>query len=159
MSNIAEWVDKSEIADLINQYATAIDTRDWVLFRTCFTDDSKLDYDPDGRFEGIKCNLCDEGIAGWDSADAVTSHFTHSHDYKHTQHRITNIVIQLAGGTARARSYVHAAFVPLDSEMMMNAYGRYDDILVKSDEVWRISERIYTGIYDMDFPKPTKSTA
>jgi SnoaL-like domain len=156
MDRTAEWVERAAIADLINRYATAIDTRNWPLLRSCFTDDSKLDYDEEGRFRGTKCDLCGEEIARWDSADAVTAHFTHSHDgYDYTQHRITNATVELTEQTAVARSYVHAAFVPSSApEVLLSAYGRYDDNFVKSGQEWRISKRTYTNIHD-NFPKPT----
>jgi SnoaL-like domain len=156
MATTEDWAERAAIVDLLNRYATAIDTRNWVLLRSCFTADSKLDYDEEGRFRGIKCDQCGEEIAQWDNADAVTGHFTHSHDgYDHTQHRITNAVVELTGNTAAARSYVHAAFVPSGApETLLSAYGRYDDILVKSGQEWLISRRVYTNIHD-NFPKPS----
>src|SRR5262249_2058709 len=146
---------RAAIVDLLYRYATAIDTRNWSLLRSCFLDDSKLEYDEAGRFRGIICDQCGEEIARWDSADAVTNHFSHSHDaYSDTQHRITNPVVELSGNTAVACSYVHAAFVASGApETLLSAYGRYDDTIVKSGQEWRISKRTYTNIHD-NFPKP-----
>ena len=36
--------DETQIHGLLIQYATAIDSRDWALFRACFTENCLLDY-------------------------------------------------------------------------------------------------------------------
>ena len=35
--------DRMEIIDTINRYATSVDTRDWDLFLTCYTDEMIAD--------------------------------------------------------------------------------------------------------------------
>lgn len=41
---------KADITDVLLRYATAIDTKDWELFRTCFTDDADADYGEIGQW-------------------------------------------------------------------------------------------------------------
>tara|TARA_B100000809_G_scaffold24453_1_gene21389 strand:- start:303 stop:518 length:216 start_codon:yes stop_codon:yes gene_type:complete len=36
--------DRLEIGDLITRYATAVDRRDWDLYRSVFTTDAEIDY-------------------------------------------------------------------------------------------------------------------
>jgi hypothetical protein len=36
--------DRAEISDVQLRYATAVDSRDWGLLRTCFTDDLEADF-------------------------------------------------------------------------------------------------------------------
>ena len=36
--------DELEIAALLNRYARAVDTKDWELYRSVFTDDAHIDY-------------------------------------------------------------------------------------------------------------------
>ena len=36
--------DEVEIAALLNAYARAVDTKDWELYRSVFTDDAHIDY-------------------------------------------------------------------------------------------------------------------
>jgi SnoaL-like domain len=36
--------DRQDIVDVLVRYATGIDSRDWALFRSCFTDDARFDY-------------------------------------------------------------------------------------------------------------------
>ncbi|MGY8803024.1 MAG: nuclear transport factor 2 family protein, partial [bacterium] len=46
-----ELLDRREIDDLLIRYATAVDTKDWDLWETCFTEDAFVDYESAG---GIK---------------------------------------------------------------------------------------------------------
>ena len=43
--------DHHKITEVLVRYATGIDSRDWKLFRTCFTDDAHFDYGYLGTFE------------------------------------------------------------------------------------------------------------
>ena len=45
-------IDRSEIDDLLIRYATAVDTKDWDLWETCFTDDAFVDYESAGGIKG-----------------------------------------------------------------------------------------------------------
>ena len=42
--------DRIVIADLIVSYATAMDTQDWDLYRSCFTPDARTTMDRVGEF-------------------------------------------------------------------------------------------------------------
>ena len=85
---------RQEIADVLVRYATGIDTRDWDLFRTCFTPDCLAEYADIGTWEGV---------------DAITAFMTDSHaGMGPTLHRITNQAISAEVDGATARSYVDA---------------------------------------------------
>ena len=45
-------LDRQEIVDASNRYATALDTRDWALLRSCFVPDAVGQYDTVGNLEG-----------------------------------------------------------------------------------------------------------
>jgi hypothetical protein len=45
--------DHELIGDVLVRYATGIDTKDWPLFRTCFTDDVNADYGDIGVWNGV----------------------------------------------------------------------------------------------------------
>lgn len=71
--------DRLAIEDVIHRYATGIDQRDWVLFRTCFTDDFTGEY---GAF------------GDWSSGDAITEAMRASHaTLGNTLHRCSNVVV------------------------------------------------------------------
>jgi hypothetical protein len=121
--------DKAQIAEVLIRYATAIDFKDWPLFRTCWTDDVDADYGDLGRLT---------------TADALTDLMTRIHAAMGpTYHRMSNLVIAVDGDRATARSYVHAALmtVPGDSASWVEALGHYDDELVRTSDGWRIARR------------------
>lgn len=125
--------DKQDIAEVVVRYSTGIDTRNWDLFRTCFTDNVLAEYD---------------GIATWDSADAITDFMEASHaDMGHTMHRLTNIVISVDGDAATARTYVDAVLMASDGQSGLNPRGIYEDQLVRTANGWRISHRHYTMVH------------
>jgi 3-phenylpropionate/cinnamic acid dioxygenase small subunit len=122
--------DKAQIAEVLNRYATGIDSKDWPLFRSCWTDDIDVDYGDLGRFT---------------TADELTDLMTKLHDSMGpTYHRMSNFVIDVDGDRATVRSYVHAVLMlrPGDSANWVDAVGHYDDVFVRTPEGWRISSRI-----------------
>ena len=44
--------DRLEIGDLLTRYATAVDRRDWDLYRSVFTTDAEIDYTSAGGIAG-----------------------------------------------------------------------------------------------------------
>ncbi|WP_395311713.1 nuclear transport factor 2 family protein [Mycobacterium sp. AMU20-3851] len=124
--------DRADIAEVLLRYATGIDRRDWVTFRTVFTDDCVLDYGEIGSFTG---------------ADAVTEFMEQSHTMAgHTMHRLSNMVIEPDGDRAVARTYVDGLIMAADNASGVNAVGFYDDDLVRTDLGWRISRRAFTAV-------------
>jgi len=43
-SKLQMLLDKAEISDVQLRYATGLDTRNWALFQTCFTDEFDADF-------------------------------------------------------------------------------------------------------------------
>ena len=133
----AEAIDRDtrqDVAEVLVRYATGIDRRDWKLFRSCFTEDCHADYGAIGVWEGV---------------EAITEFMTRTHaPMGHTLHRITNeAVTRSADGRVSARSYVHAVLMAADGKRGVDAFGFYDDELVKSDDGWRIARRRYTMVH------------
>ncbi|CAN5565492.1 nuclear transport factor 2 family protein [soil metagenome] len=127
MSDLRE--DQAQIVDVLHNYATGIDQRDWDLFRTCWTPDVVADYGEIGIFTGI---------------DALTEFMFASHNTMgSTHHRLTNFVVSVDGDRAEARSYVHAILiaVPGDPNSWIDALGHYDDVFVRTPDGWRITHR------------------
>ncbi|SVE24716.1 uncharacterized protein METZ01_LOCUS477570, partial [marine metagenome] len=49
---IRDLADRLAIGDLLTRYATAVDRRDWDLYRTVFTSDAEIDYTSAGGIAG-----------------------------------------------------------------------------------------------------------
>jgi 3-phenylpropionate/cinnamic acid dioxygenase small subunit len=121
--------DQAQISDVLIRYATGIDQRDWPLFRTCWTADVDVDYGDIGTFSGV---------------DAITGFMARMHDgMGPTHHFMSNFVIDVEGGHAAARSYVHAILVVTqdDSANWIDVLGNYADEFVRTVEGWRIRRR------------------
>ena len=122
--------DRQQIAEVLIRYATGIDSKDWPLLRSCWTDEIDVDYQQLGRFT---------------SADALTDVMRQLHENMGpTYHRLSNFVIAVEGDRATARSYVQAVLMlqPNDSTNWVDALGHYDDVFVRTPDGWRIKERV-----------------
>lgn len=119
-----------QITNVLVRYATGIDSRNWDLFRTCFTEDAQLDY----------------GVLGtWNSREAVTRFMEVSHSGP-SQHRLSNFAITIEGNQARARTYVDAIVFGPGGWGGAQTIGYYDDELVHSAEGWQIARRRFTNV-------------
>lgn len=122
--------DSDAIRALLVRYATAIDTRDWDLLRSCFTDDAVTDYGDIGR---------------WTSVEGIAAFMQDSHaGLGATNHMISNIEVEVDGDEATARAYVHAVLATDgDPQSWIDSVGTYDDRLVRTPAGWRIAERTF----------------
>lgn len=125
--------DHHDIAQVIIRYGTGIDTRNWELFATCFTDDVSAHY---GSF----------GI--WRSAAEITEFMRVAHaPLGATLHRMTNTVAEGDGARATARTYVDALLMPAeDGGDIHRGIGYYDDVLVKTGAGWKIQSRHFVAV-------------
>jgi 3-phenylpropionate/cinnamic acid dioxygenase small subunit len=132
-----EIADRIEIDDLLTRYATAVDTKDWTLYASCFTPDAFIDYTAAG---GIKGSLPE--VQRW-LAEVLPA-------FPMTQHLVTNRAVTIAGDRATCRS---AFFNPMglaDGEGGLTLFfdgGYYNDTLVRTAAGWRIAERIEETAY------------
>ena len=85
---IRDLADRLAIGDLLTRYATAVDRRDWDLYRTVFTSDAEIDYTSAGGIAGT----VDEVVEFLDSALS---------GFEMTQHLVSNVDTSVEGDTAR----------------------------------------------------------
>jgi 3-phenylpropionate/cinnamic acid dioxygenase small subunit len=129
--------DRIEIDDLLTRYATAVDSKDWELYTTCFTPDAFIDYTAAG---GIKGRLPE--VKKW-LGEALSV-------FPMTQHVVANRVIVVDGDSATSRSYFFNPMgFPADDGGLRLFFegGYYNDKLVRTEEGWRIAERIEESSY------------
>jgi 3-phenylpropionate/cinnamic acid dioxygenase small subunit len=134
---LQELADRLEIDDLLTRYATAVDNKDWDLFRTCFTPDAFIDYTAAG---GIKGKLPE--IAAW-LAEVLPA-------FPMTQHIVANRDVVVDGDTATSRScFFNPMGLAAGKEEMQLFFdgGYYNDKLVRTADGWRIAERIEETAY------------
>ena len=129
-ATLQELLDRRAIDDVLYRYAQALDSRDWDLLRSCFTDDAVADYlDLGGVNEGLETivALCRGALDGLDAS----------------QHLIGSPLAQVDGDTATATCYLQAQHVfngaPGGDQYLVG--GTYVDRLVRTPEGWRIKHR------------------
>lgn len=124
-------LDRSDIADLLTDYGTAIDRRDFAALDRIFTADAVIDYRATG---GPRCTLEE---ARRFLAEALPQ-------FPRSQHMMGNISVELQGTTATARTMCHNPMVMREadgSERVMFFGIWYVDELVRTGDGWRIRNR------------------
>lgn len=129
-TRVGELEDRLAITDVLYQYGTGLDGRDWDVLRDCFTDDAVCDYlEFGGVNEGKDAivALCSGVLSGLDAS----------------QHLIGNPRVTLDGDRATATCYFQAQHM-LTSPGGGNTYlvgGHYEDRLRRTDDGWKIEHR------------------
>jgi 3-phenylpropionate/cinnamic acid dioxygenase small subunit len=121
--------DRADIRDLLIRYTTALDTRDWQLFDSCFTEDAVADY---GTLGGHQ-----HGIEAIRKAVAILAGFDR------TQHFLGNITIAVDADEARTTCYLNAQHV-IDSGggvELLTVGGIHRDRMLRTPTGWRIAYR------------------
>jgi hypothetical protein len=139
MSNVTlqEIADRIEIDDLLTRYATAVDSKDWDLFSTCFTEDAVIDYTAAG---GVKGSLPE--VRKWLSEVIPI--------FEMTQHLVMNKAVNLQGDRATSRTGFYNPMGLPDGKGGMTLFiegGYYNDKLVRTPAGWRIEERVEETAY------------
>ena len=118
-----------------------LDTIELDLVRELFTRDCAVVY---GDAEGMRSR----GAA--DLQQSLRRLFR----FARTSHHLSNVDIEIVGGTARATSYV-LAWHQFPNGRSNTLYARYEDRLVRTDAGWRIAERRqYTHGSDEPWDRP-----
>jgi hypothetical protein len=129
-SKLQFLLDRAAISDVQLRYATGVDSRDWPLYRSCFTDEIETDFSsavgrPPQRMK---------------ADDWVEFARRTINGMKATQHMITNHVITLDGDEATCVAYVQARHhLPNEtggSDQVM--YGYYSNQFVRTSDGWKI---------------------
>jgi 3-phenylpropionate/cinnamic acid dioxygenase small subunit len=121
--------DREQIFDLAVRYATALDSRDWSLLRTCFLPDVVGIYEGLGEVHGYEAieDLCRRALEPLDRS----------------QHILSNFVVDVHGDEADFSCYLHAQHVlhAADGGGLFVIAGQYTDLHRRTDDGWKIARR------------------
>ncbi|MEP3450414.1 MAG: nuclear transport factor 2 family protein [Parasphingorhabdus sp.] len=124
-----DLIDRAEIHDALMNYATGIDSRDWGLYRSLFTDDVEIDFsswsgEPGGMMKA------DDWVAG------VKTVLT---GFDGTQHLLANEVITLKGDEAEVVPYMQAHhYLKIDGEHHLQSIGGYyRHHMIRTEDGWK----------------------
>jgi SnoaL-like domain len=131
--------DELEIAALLNRYARAVDTKDWALYRSVFTDDAHIDYSSAGAAAGSRDEVADWLSQGF-AAIPMSMHY------------ITNIESDITGDTARVRAmFYNPMQLPGMSELSYCG-GYYHHELVRTPDGWRSRDLREENVWFVNAP-------
>jgi SnoaL-like protein len=115
--------DELEIRALLHRYASAVDTKDWALYRTVFTDDAHIDYP--GTATGSREEVTDFMSTGFSAGVPWSMHY------------ITNIEAEIDEDSATVRAmFYNPMQLPGMSEQSYCG-GYYHHELVRTQDGWR----------------------
>lgn len=124
--------DRMEIIDTMNRYATSVDTRDWDLFLTCYTEEMNADM----VSVGFDAPLDMPATAFREIIKQAVDPFDS------TQHLLSNHVIDIDGESATCVSYLQAQHFSEDDTgahtLLIGGY--YANSLVRTPAGWRINK-------------------
>lgn len=135
---LATLADRLSIDDLMSRYVEAIDSKDWRLLDTVFTEDAILDYSTSG---GPNAKGTYPEMKAWlQKALSV---------FSLTQHLIGKSAVVLEGNTAKCRTIFHNPMVlPIDETGKYDPEGTgqstfvvggwYEDTCYRTPDGWRI---------------------
>lgn len=128
---LREVVDRLDVAQVLSRYAQGWDTKDYDLVKSCFTPDASIRYGTLPPFPG--------GFPEFFELEAATIS-----QIKATQHLIGNLHVTVDGDTAYCTSYVQASHYDDEGRQIWTTGGRYDDIMIRTPEGWRIRDRSFS---------------
>ena len=129
MDKLQHLLDRADISGVLHRYAKAIDTKDWTLLASCFTEDLEADF---RSFSGREVA---RGRDRWVEAIRSTIQGMDA-----TQHLTGNHVHEIRGDEATLCAYIQAVH-RLQNERGDPEYtigGYYDCDLLRTPEGWRI---------------------
>ena len=139
--------DHFEIEQLMVKYVEAIDSKDWDLLDDVFTGNAFLNYESSGGPEG-KGDY--PTIKKWLQKNLAM--------FPMTQHMIGKSIIEYHRDSAKCRTIFHNPVgVPVNTEGLYDPDGEklhifivggwYNDVCIKTDNGWRIQEKIEEQAY------------
>jgi hypothetical protein len=119
------WADDQlEIRALLARYARGVDTKDWELYRSVFTEDAHIDYTSAGAIAGSRDEVID-----WLSAGFAKIPWS--------MHYITNVEADIDGDSARVQAMFYNPMQLPGMATQSECGGYYHHDLVRTGQGWR----------------------
>lgn len=134
------------ITRLRYQYAQSLDTRDFVLHRSLYTDQIKIDFTSYSGGEGSTTISADAWVSGLKPLFNGLSA---------SQHVMTNPIVEVKGDTASQRMYMKAEHFLIENGVQgeFSLGGYYDDVAVRTECGWRLTAVTLTVLWRRGDPQ------
>lgn len=134
--DLQQLSDRLEINDLLTRYAQALETKEWALLATCFTEDAAVDYSASG---GVKGTL-------QEATDFLSQTIPL---FSSTFFKITNAQVTIDGDDATGRTHFQTTMVlgERGAASYLVAAGYYLDRFRRTDAGWRITQRVEEPVF------------
>ncbi|KWX64264.1 nuclear transport factor 2 family protein [Mycobacterium sp. NAZ190054] len=116
--------DAEQIQALLYRYARAVDTKDWELYRSVFTEDAVIDYSSAGAVVGTR-----DEVVEWFAANFGVLPWT--------MHYITNVEAEIDGDSASVRAMFYNPMQLPGMAEQSSCGGYYFHELVRTPAGWR----------------------
>jgi 3-phenylpropionate/cinnamic acid dioxygenase small subunit len=137
--------DHREIEALLYRYARAVDTKDWDLYRSVFTEDAVIDYSAMGIPAGPRDRVADVLAQGFAAIPW-------------SMHYITNIeIVESDGDNATVRAMFHNPMQLPGMTEMSSCGGYYHHSLVRTPDGWRSRSLREDNVWFVNRPAPPPS--
>lgn len=138
----ARQEDAFELIQLAYGYASMVDRRDWERLPRIFTAGARL------AGPGYEMRGHAELRAGLATIDRFSA----------TMHRVSNPVFQIEGDRAKGELYCVASHLhePRGVPSKLDMGIRYEDRYERTDQRWRIAERVLILIWQQELPLGTR---
>jgi hypothetical protein len=136
-NKLNELYDRTQITEVLYRYATGVDSKDWELFRTCFTDPVNADFTSTG-VPAPRTFPLDTWVRVVQKTLAP---------FRVTEHYNSNVTIKVNGDEATAVVYLKARHLPADDpegRKFWDVGGYYTDRLVRTPDGWKIATVKFT---------------
>jgi hypothetical protein len=127
-------MDELRISNLLTRYAHAVDSQDWDLYRSVFTDDAHVDYSAAGMVTG-SIDQAVEFLRPQQAAIGMGMHY------------VTNVESHISGDTADVIAmWFSAVQLPGITETRFFG-GRWRHDMVRTDDGWRSRKLVLEVIW------------
>ena len=141
--------DYTEISALLSRYARAVDTKDWDLYRSVFTDDAVIDYSANGIPVGSREEIVEFMRETFSAGVTMSMHY------------ITNIEVEFGGdddaATVRAMFYNPTKLAWLDELSYFGGYYHHD--VVRTADGWRSRSLREDAVWSVNSPMKDQPSA
>lgn len=121
---------RTEISEVIYRFSRALDSQDWVLLRSCFTDELFVDYADFRQQEPTRI-----------SADEFVTQRSFGLSGLKTQHLSSNHEITIRGEQAvcLSTSVIYRLDPEMKAENSFDTHCQYEHSLIKTSEGWKVN--------------------